>query len=79
METSSSFILSEKALQFLEEDKAGYIMFSKPLKVHGAWNIGVGAVVDINQSSKLLQKVCRELYINDKSWIIGDIETLFSK
>ncbi len=79
MESSSSFTASEKALLFLEEDKAGYIMFCKPLKVHGTWNIGIGAVVDISQSSKLLRKVCRELYIHDNISFVGDVEALFSK
>jgi len=54
-------------------------MFCKPLKVHGTWNIGAGAIVDIRQSSKLLRKVCRELYIHDKGWFIGDIKALLSK
>ncbi len=76
MESSSSFTTSEKALQFLKEDKVGYIMFCKPLKVHGTWNIGIGAVVDIHESSKLLRKVCRELYTHDNTSFVGDVGSL---
>jgi hypothetical protein len=79
METSSSFTTSEKVLQFLQEYKAGYIMFCKPFKVHGTWSIGVGSILEISEASKLLRKVCRELYIHDKGWFVGDVEALFSK
>jgi len=79
MKSQSSFTASEKVLQFLQEYKAGYIMFCKPFKVHGTWSIGVGAIIDIRQSSKLLCKVCKELYVYDKDLFVGDIEALFSK
>ena len=64
--------------RFLENIQPHQIMFCKPYWVREEWNIGAGAVLDISMAHPRLVQICRALYENDKTWFIGDIDSLLS-
>ncbi len=52
------------------------IMFCKRYKVEKIWDIGVGAVIDLDSVNPRLIAICQGLYIEDSDWFVGDVDAL---
>lgn len=61
---------------FLENVQPGQIMFCKQYLVRDAWNIGIGAVLNVYDAQPFLLGICKELYRKDKRWFVGDTDAL---
>ena len=54
-------------------------MFCKPYRVEKIWNIGVGAILDLNaKPHPHFVHICQSLFLEDHSWFVGDIEALLN-
>lgn len=53
-------------------------MFCKRYKVEKIWDIGVGAVVDLDSVHPHLIAICQGLYREDPTWFAGDTKILMA-
>ncbi len=51
-------------------------MFCKRHKAEKIWDIGIGAIVDIDAVHPRLIAMCQSLYMEDPAWFVGDTKAL---
>ena len=78
MAKASPVRLSNRIKQFHQTPAPNCIMFCKPYRVYGSWDIGPGAVLDLSAALPSLVKTCRRLYYEDSGWFVGDVQPLFT-
>lgn len=71
-------LLSYHIDRFMNSDQSGRIMFCKQYKAEDIWDIAPGAVLDLQEAQVGLVEICNQLYSEDQSWFIGDIQRLHS-
>lgn len=64
--------------RFYKYKQPRQIMFCKRYRVEKIWDIGVGAVVNIDNVNPRLITICQGLYNEDAGWFVGDIKALMA-
>jgi len=62
--------------RFYKYKRPRQIMFCKRYKLGKVWDIGIGAVVDLDAVHPRLIAICQSLYEEDPTWFVGDIDVL---
>ena len=70
--------LSVHIQRFLKYKRPRQIMFCKRYKIETIWDIGIGAVVDLDAVHPHLISIFQGLYLEDPDWFIGDTEALMA-
>ncbi|MEM9678971.1 MAG: hypothetical protein AAF901_01495 [Bacteroidota bacterium] len=69
-------LLAERIAHFLSTPQPGRIMFCKRYKIRDHLEIGAGAILNLRMAWPGLVEICRKLYQEDKSWLVGDVVPL---
>ena len=62
--------------RFYKYKRPRQIMFCKRYRVEKIWDIGVGAVVDLDAVHPRLIAICQSLYEENSDWFVGDTKAL---